>query len=191
MALSEKAKQHRKEHQRLYDQRRRRLKTAERGGTLQERLEALERRLSTLCEWEWGYFAGLVDGEGTITMRLNGDPKGKNHLSWLSCNVSVCNTDKGMIDWLVTTFGGHHHWQPSWNGNKPVARWYLNGRQAALVCRHIYKYLKTYKRLRASIVVKMFDIPMSLQWTRGHTLPQHEIERRAVLWAEWQALPRG
>src|SRR4051812_37412335 len=52
------------------------------------------------------YVAGLIDGEGSISIGVSRDHPGRATPNyWLQ--VSVTNTDRTLIDWLLTSFGGH------------------------------------------------------------------------------------
>lgn len=50
-----------------------------------------------------GYLAGLIDGEGSITLYLR-----KKYQS-LELRVTVYNTYEPVIDWLVSNFGGNKY----------------------------------------------------------------------------------
>lgn len=47
---------------------------------------------------DWAYLAGLIDGEGCISATPH--KNGKNY----NARLSIVNTDKGMLDWVVRTF---------------------------------------------------------------------------------------
>jgi hypothetical protein len=49
------------------------------------------------------YAAGIVDGEGTIGIRLQNNGAGKFYHTF---KVRVANTDKDIIEWLTEQFGG-------------------------------------------------------------------------------------
>ena len=52
-----------------------------------------------LSRTEWAYLAGLIDGEGSITiMRQKGKPA--------AVRVRFNNTDEAVIEWVISRFGG-------------------------------------------------------------------------------------
>lgn len=60
----------------------------------------------TLCflpkeRWKLAYFAGLIDGEGTVSK--NGSGLRDRTIPY----VKIANTDKKMIDWIKENFGGN------------------------------------------------------------------------------------
>jgi hypothetical protein len=55
-----------------------------------------------LTDYEWGYIAGLLDGEGTVDVRRHKKPNGYYHYA----RLRISNTDKNAIFWLVHKLGG-------------------------------------------------------------------------------------
>lgn len=53
-------------------------------------------------ELEWSYFAGILDGEGCITLSLRKYRKPDS----ISHRVLVYNTDSKLLDWIHERFGG-------------------------------------------------------------------------------------
>lgn len=94
------------------------------------------------------YAAGFIDGEGCIT---TSGPSG--------FRVSVANTDREVLDWLVSTFGGNINNQhlpenPRWNASwkwivcsKPDVSRFLSA---------IYPFLKI-KRDQAKVVLDFLE----------------------------------
>jgi hypothetical protein len=78
---------------------------------------------------QWGYVAGIVDGEGTITIcrseytanrkAENGRPARQYHTTGFSLKISVKNTDVRLVKWLKSRFGGEYYTD---TGKKP-ANW--------------------------------------------------------------------
>ncbi len=81
---------------------------------------------------EAAYLAGFVDGEGSITLyhhKLGNGEKRKFYP-----RLSVCNTDKSVMEYLHKNWGGHLAWtQP--DKNRPKGLWRLDwyARQDLLV----------------------------------------------------------
>lgn len=71
-----------------------------------------------------GYFAGLVDGEGSIRFRKKIRPF-----------VAVYNTERRMIDWLLENVGGKASPHDHKRGRLPVWQWHVDSaRDVYAVC---------------------------------------------------------
>lgn len=53
-------------------------------------------------EWKLGYFAGIIDGEGSIIARKD---KARNKISY-NLTLSIANTDLLLLQYLQRAFGG-------------------------------------------------------------------------------------
>lgn len=73
------------------------------------------------------YMAGIIDGEGTLSIRKRRN--GKKTI-YLHPQIQVSNTDKTLIDWIGVQFDGHVgiHRPASYdhNGYKTLHRWTLS-----------------------------------------------------------------
>ena len=59
-------------------------------------------------EWKIAYFAGIIDGEGSIIIAKQAIRKGrKNHT--YSLRICVVNSNKILLEWLRSNFGGSIH----------------------------------------------------------------------------------
>lgn len=128
-----------------------------------------------------GYVAGILDGEGSITLVCR---RGKSPLT----TVVAGNTDRAMIDWLHTHLGGRVRFAPSANPRcRPMWCWALYAIEARRVLRAVLPYLVT-KRRHAEIVLA-FDEARQLRHRESPILPP-EPEPFASLLAELRALNR-
>lgn len=57
--------------------------------------------LSTLSESEWGYLAGIIDGEGCITVKC------QPNMTGLSIRLQINNTNLALILWLQERVPGY------------------------------------------------------------------------------------
>jgi len=103
------------------------------------------------CEAAW--VAGIVDGEGTVTIRTKPYPGGKRYQV---CSLSVVNTDVEMIARLVelTGIGRVGMNVRATHKRKEIWRWGTDQRQAAAVARQLLPWLTT-KRSRAELLLEM------------------------------------
>lgn len=59
-------------------------------------------------EWKIAYFAGIIDGEGSIIIAKQAIRKGrKNHT--YSLRISVVNSNRILLEWVRDNFGGSIH----------------------------------------------------------------------------------
>lgn len=106
-----------------------------------------------LTEAEKGYIAGLIDGEGSITLsrRVSGRVN-----PVYSIHISICNTSPKLIEWLNGKFPGKAYTYPrnkSRLGSKPVYAWVVAGnRQCIQFLKEIVNYL-VIKRPQAELLI--------------------------------------
>lgn len=105
---------------------------------------------------EAAYLAGIIDGEGSICISKS---PGKNGRSiCYQAFIGVSNTEKGLIDWLHSTFGGTHTQytpkQTPSNSRKHVWRWQVTGRNIDYICELILPY-STIKQEEINVMLQM------------------------------------
>ena len=144
------------------------------------------------------YMAGIVDGEGTITIIKCWNKK--NQKSYFGVYLNISNTNKNLINWLKKSFGGYIYKikvpnpKPNWND---IYRWQIY-RQSNLIkiLEKIKPYLKIKKR-HAEIVlefIKLFDSKFFLyeRYKNGQIkkrIVDNEIEKkRDILYQELKKL---
>ncbi len=101
----------------------------------------------SFTEAELAYAAGLLDGEGCVTIvrrcgRANSEGKRKNRYHELI--VELANTDRRMIDWLYERWGGTISYDTGRSGNvhaKPIWHWILTAGRAALFLKDVAPFL--------------------------------------------------
>lgn len=105
-----------------------RLKLAERG--------AIAYNYETLSAAELGYIAGIIDGEGTISVVK------KSHRDACTIHLSVTNTKRELLEWLLARLAGHI--SNSKSGSEKWADkycWLTSATHAASIIRCIRPYL--------------------------------------------------
>jgi hypothetical protein len=109
----------------------------------------LRQRSSTLGPATAGYVAGLIDGEGTITLtRMH-----RNEQRRLV--VSISNNDLGLLQFVKTVVGagritGKRTYNPR---HAPSFTYQLSSRQALDLLRQTSRFLRSYKAARARLAV--------------------------------------
>jgi len=121
------------------------------------------------------YVVGLFDGEGSITICVSKPKKGtESPHYWLQ--VSITNTDRELIEWLHTTFGGHisdnSHYRNR-KGRRPCWAWRIMSMQAMEFLSAIQPFLRVKKTTSAdrNRVSKIYEYTKVKQETnyRGYT----------------------
>ena len=106
-------------------------------------------------QWQLGYFAGIIDGEGCISVS---DLSKKFGRSFFSCSVSLSSTDEVLIDWIIDIFGGwkgkYTPRQTPLNSRKKIYRWQITGKNLETVLFLIKPYL-VIKKQEAEVMLKI------------------------------------
>lgn len=106
--------------------------------------------MQELSDIERGYIAGIIDGEGTITLSVK-QKGGTRHLA-----VTVSGTEMALIGYLlkVTGVGRITRKKIYKEHHKPSYTYAVYSRQAIDLLEQITPYLKTYKIKRAKLALK-------------------------------------
>ncbi len=99
------------------------------------------------AETDLAYMAGIIDGEGTITIGTSGSPR-----------LLVANSSMLLMEWIVATFGGRMQTPRATRkpNHKPVISWYCSADQTVALCRLLLPCLKV-KRLQADLILAWRD----------------------------------
>jgi hypothetical protein len=141
-----------------------------------------------MTDTEAAYIAGIVDGEGCITVSRRYDPTCKLGF-YLRPFITVANTDKEMLSFCRDTTGaGRLIYYVSRQANHRNAwRWNVWTQQAGDVLRVIVPYLIT-KRRQAELLLELIDLQAKKY---GRTVvPASEKARRVEIESEIKALNR-
>jgi hypothetical protein len=98
------------------------------------------------------YIAGLIDGEGTVTLtRLHR----REHRRLV---VSISNTDRALLEYVRIALSAGRITSKRTYSEKhtPSYAWQVTSRQALAVLRAVQPYLRTYKALRASLALEQY-----------------------------------
>ena len=128
------------------------------------------KKVKKLKKEDAAYIAGIIDGEGTITLSVK-QKGGTEHLA-----VTVSNTELPLLLYLskvigagkVTnkkTYKAHHSLSYTYN---------LFNRQALDLLAQVGCYLKTYKAKRARLVLAHY---ISVTVRNGRYTPQQKLKR--------------
>ena len=118
------------------------------------------------------YLAGLIDGEGTVSLQLR-----KKHL--VALRVVVYNTNEDVIDWCQAAFDGTKHKVGRVReGHKQEWQWFTHSDYAAEILEMVMPYL-IIKRAKAEVALRAWrnrsPTPRS---QRRQTMPPEILELR-------------
>lgn len=143
----------------------------------------MARSVKALSQAEAAYLAGIVDGEGTIT--LAHIHKGANR----QLSVSITNTERQLLDWVKHVIGaGRITKKRAYNArHRPSYTYAIANTQALELLRQIAPYLQTHKRLRAELVLERYK---ALTPRNGRYSPELLAERERFVQAVLAITPR-
>lgn len=127
--------------------------------------------MNTLSVTDAAYFAGIVDGEGTITLsRLH---RSENR----RVVVSVSSTERILLEYLqrAVCAGTITTKKTAAPQHAPGYAWSVRGRQAIALLSQIAPYLRTYKARRARLLLEHY---VRLTPRNGKYRPEQLEERR-------------
>lgn len=107
------------------------------------------RKVRSLSSVDAAYIAGLIDGEGTITLSRR-HARDRRQLV-----VSISSTEPAMLAWVLEAVGAGKITRKKTTSSKhsPGLTHAISNRQALDVLAQTVNYLRSYKRLRARIVL--------------------------------------
>lgn len=128
-----------------------------------------------MTEIEKAYLAGIIDGEGTITLTKDGD--------FRYPTLTFCNNDKAIIDYVNTFCQGivsikrSSNKNPEWHDNWI---WRIDHRRAIEVLEQIVPYLHEQKKLhRAQAIIRNY-----LRLTPRNGRYSKELREEKLRWQE-------
>lgn len=107
------------------------------------------RKFRTLHHCDAAYLAGLIDGEGTVTLCR----KHKNENRQLC--VSVSSTERDLLNWVLSTCGVGKitSKRVASARHSPSYTYSVYNRQALSLLEQTHTRLRTYKRMRAEMIL--------------------------------------
>lgn len=123
-----------------------------------------------LPEFELGYMAGIIDGEGSVGINKHrtGNPLSK---------VQVGSADKALIDWIHRRWPGTLSSTVHNNSNRTQYRWTLAGYKATAFLKSILPYL-VLKQDRAQLVIAFNEVGMGI--VGKHLTPEQRLVREEL-----------
>ncbi|GAB5413151.1 MAG: hypothetical protein Cons2KO_07540 [Congregibacter sp.] len=134
------------------------------------------RRAAVLCIADAAYIAGLIDGEGTITL-VRKHAHENRHLS-----VTISSTERQVLDFVHGTIGvGKITGKRTYKSHhRPAFTYGVYNRQALQVLKQIDRFLRTYKAERSKLALRDYIrlTPRNGKYSPELKAARLEFERR-------------
>jgi O-phosphoseryl-tRNA(Cys) synthetase len=123
------------------------------------------KEVKLLDQTDSAYIAGLIDGEGTVTLSRRHSNENRQLV------VSISNTDRPLLEYVLSTVGagkitGKRVSQPH---HTPSFTYTISNRQALALLNQTFPYIKTYKAKRSNIILRDY---IRLTPRNGHYSPE-------------------
>ena len=138
--------------------------------------------MKELTDTQLGYLAGIVDGEGTISIRTRKPKRGRFSPEYYPF-LEVGNTNLRLIARLHSWLGGRVHLQRRRRllpNSKPIYAWRIEARKAVPVLRALLPFL-LLKRQQALLALELYDTGIWQRGRRSFLMPPVELARRQAL----------
>ena len=110
------------------------------------------KEVKVLDQTDAAYIAGLVDGEGTVTLSRRHRAENR-HLV-----ISINNTERHLLEFVLKSVGagkitGKRTYQAH---HAPSFTYAISNRQALALLHQLFPYLKTYKAKRSDLILRNY-----------------------------------
>ena len=131
-----------------------------------------------LVPTEAAYIAGLIDGEGTITLTR----KHRDENRQLA--ITISNTERQLLEYVLDTIGAGKITGKRITSERhtPSFTYALYNRQALNLLEQIHPYLRTYKVRRSSIILRDYKTltPRNGRYSEKQRQLRAEFEQRVL-----------
>ena len=130
------------------------------------------KEVNLLDKSDAAYIAGLIDGEGTVTLSRRHRSENR-HLV-----ISISNTEHSLLEYVLTSVGaGKITGKRTYRSHHTASYTYsISNRQALALLRQVFPYLKTYKAKRSEHILRDY---IRLTPRNGHYTAEIKIARSA------------
>lgn len=131
---------------------------------------------------DWAYFAGIVDGEGSVSAYFFRANKGyEAYGPRIRSMIRVSNTNRALMDWLVSHFGGNCGVGRIQRGDrKTVYRWEPARRDVTFLLEGMLPYLQV-KRAQAELLLELDTLMLPRGAARKKGVPPANFKRRVEI----------
>ena len=146
-----------------------------------------------MTDVEIGYMAGLLDGEGSVSIKKYTSPRGHNW--YYAIEIQIYNNHRPVLEWIQLRFPGEVFSRKARanKNQKPSFVWRAWGQNAAGILRFLKPHL-VIKSQHADAALSLYDIPRTPKAIRGKVgrprTPPEVSEQRERLFRALRALNR-
>lgn len=129
-----------------------------------EVIKEREMGIKNLSEWERGYLAGIIDGEGTITLGIQAEYK-LNKI-YFKPKITISNTNKKLMNWISpkmtikTIFAQRNRKNRKWKDCYNIE---MNGYKILPILKMLYPYL-IIKKENCKILINWIERRKNKMW---------------------------
>jgi hypothetical protein len=123
------------------------------------------------------YMAGIIDGEGCLSIELQAANKSCRKVDYYIPRMSVINTSYPLIEWLTKNFGGKHHIRKKEAKHKLIYVWNIFGQHLEDVVKAILPYM-IIKADAAKIILE-YRATVGDEWNISQ---ETHTQRKAIYW---------
>jgi hypothetical protein len=102
------------------------------------------------------YLAGIIDGEGSIQIELQGKNQKCRKIDYFSVRLLVINTDKPLIDWICNNFGGRITARKLIENRRQCYKWNISSFKAAEILKECLPFMIVKKR-HAEVIIEFME----------------------------------
>ena len=131
--------------------------------------------LEAISSEKWAYLAGLIDGEGSIYISVDK----RHHTIFHFLEVSISNTARSLIDWLLNEFGGTEKLSGSARRNECPEQWVwvIRGYRAEPYLKAVLPYL-VIKHRQAHLALEFLVLGKGVSCPKSKSKLQAEIKAK-------------
>lgn len=128
------------------------------------------------------YFAGIIDGEGSIGIEHLSPTKGRVK-DYYNCRLTVINTSQPLMELLVNFFKGSYDQRKKLEGRKKCYRWHVFGEDLENALKELLPHL-FLKQEQAKLVLQYRETVGKTGWN----VTDEVLAQRKNLWLKCKLL---
>ena len=129
---------------------------------------------------KFAYLAGIIDGEGSISIEIQGTKNRKT--DYYTVRLIVINTDLRLLEWIESNYGGSIKSRTKYINRKQCYNWVLFSFNAANLLKNCLPYL-IVKKQRAEILIEFMNSKLD-----SYFISKKVQEKRRELYALCKSL---
>jgi len=136
---------------------------------------------------EKAYIAGIIDGEGCVTIAKRNTKRKNGIFCFYQCLVIIVNTDKKMLDFIANLYGGWINTNHRLKGNQKISyKWVCAGDNMRKLLKDTLPYLRIKKK-QAKVILQ-FPLYEHTGWGWKGGRSKAEKTKQDNLWIRMRKL---